>query len=67
MPSTDRNFSHRIGEVSGNWRFETHFIAGTRVAKGELPGVQHLTRESPARLPPYNLSPRTERSEEGHV
>ena len=39
------NFAHGLGEVRRDWRFETHFVGGTRMTEGELPGVQHLTRK----------------------
>ena len=37
-----RNLSHRVCEVARNGGLETQFFAGARVAKGELPGVEHL-------------------------
>lgn len=39
-----RNLPHRVGKVARDGGFETHFVTGAWMAKGELPGVQHLAR-----------------------
>jgi hypothetical protein len=39
-----RNLPHRVGEIARDGGLETQFFAGTRMTKGELPGVEHLAR-----------------------